>query len=187
MKLYKPVHHKPPSGLGYEGAADPWSSTLVHAPYEPSFITIPEFPDRRFWTWGIFALLEQVGEEVLAELRADGWEPWTDETRELFLFLESQFAQTLIVVEAQGGPQRYWARTADIQHAQRYPVLLTYQSGEEKYPHAVPPEMIILLLGGYFPGSSIIPNPPPASLPEFDWVPGMFSSNRLPPCNPRQH
>ena len=62
VKLYKPVHHKPPSGRGYEGA-DPWSSTPLHAPYEPSFITIPGFPGRRFWTWGIFALLEQVGEE----------------------------------------------------------------------------------------------------------------------------
>ncbi len=142
VKLYKPVQHKPPSGRGYEGA-DPWSSTPLHAPYEPSFITIPGFPGRRFWTWGIFALLEQVGKEVLAELWADGWEPWTDETRELFLLLESQFAQTLIVVEAQSGTQRYWARTADIQHAQRCPVLLTYQSGEEEYPHSVPPEMII--------------------------------------------
>ncbi len=141
MKLYKPLHHKPLSGRGYEGA-DPWSSTPTHAPYEPSFITVPEFPGQRFWTWGIFALLEQVGEEVLAELRAGGWEPWNDETKELFLLLESQFAQTLIVVEAQG-PQRYWARTADMQHAQRYPVLLTYRSGEEEYPHFVPPEMVI--------------------------------------------
>ena len=66
VKLYKPVHHKPPSGRGYEGA-DPWSSTPLHAPYEPSFITIPGFPGRRFWTWGIFALLEQVGEEVAAK------------------------------------------------------------------------------------------------------------------------
>src|SRR6266852_9714572 len=118
MKLYKPIHHKLPSGRGYKGA-DPWSSTPLHAPYEPSFITIPEFAGRRFWTWGIFALLEQVGEEVLAELRADGWEPWNDGTRELFLLLENQFAQTLIVVEAQGA-HHYWARTADIQHAQRY-------------------------------------------------------------------
>ena len=46
VKLYKPVHHKPPSGRGYEGA-DPWSSTPLHAPYEPSFITIPGFPGRR--------------------------------------------------------------------------------------------------------------------------------------------
>ena len=36
VKLYKPVHHKPPSGRGYEGA-DPWSSTPLHAPYEPSW------------------------------------------------------------------------------------------------------------------------------------------------------
>src|SRR5258707_12628543 len=90
MKLYKPLHHKPLSGRGYE-EADPWSSTPMHAPYEPSFITVPEFPGQRFWTWGIFALLEQVGEEVLAELRAGGWEPWNDETKELFLLLESQF------------------------------------------------------------------------------------------------
>jgi hypothetical protein len=141
VKLYKPVHHRPPSGRGYEGAG-PWSLTPLHAPYEPSFITIPEFPSRRFWTWGIFTLLEQVGEEVLAELQAGDWEPWNDETRELFLLLESQFGQTLIVVEAQD-TQRCWARTADIQHAQRYPVLLTYQSGEEEYPHSVPPEMVI--------------------------------------------
>jgi len=141
MKLYKPGSHVPPSGRGYIGA-DPWITTPLHAPYEPSFITSPEFPGRRFWTWGIFALLEQVGEDVLAELRAEGWEPWNDETREFFLLLESQFAQTLIVVEARG-PQHYWATTADIQHAQRYPVLLTYQSGEEEYPHFVPPEMVI--------------------------------------------
>jgi len=141
MKLYKPRRHIPSSGRGYEGA-DPWSSTPLHSPYEPSFITSSDFPGQRFWTWGIFALLEQVSEEVLTELREDGWEPWNDETRELFLLLESQFAQTLIVVEAQG-PQRYWARTADIQHVQSYPVLLTYQSGEEEYPHSVPPEMVM--------------------------------------------
>src|SRR5690348_16659848 len=142
VKLYQPGQHKPPSGRGYPGA-DPWSTVPLHAPYEPSFITIPEFPGQRYWTWGVFALLEQVGEEVLAELRAEGWEPWTDETRELFLLLESQFAQTLIVVEAPSAVQRYWARTTDIRHAQRHPVLLTYQSGEEEYRHSVPPEMII--------------------------------------------
>lgn len=141
LKLYKPLHHKPPSGPGYEGA-NPWSSTPLHAPYEPNFITIPEFPGQRFWTWGIFALLKGVGEEVLTELRADGWEPLTDETKELFLLLESHLAQTLIVVEVQDR-QQYWARTADIQHARLYPVLLTYQSREEEYPHSVPPEMII--------------------------------------------
>ncbi len=153
MNLYKPIHHKPPSGRGYEGA-DSWSSTPLHAPYEPSFITIPELPGQRFWTWGIFALLEQVGEEVLAELRAEGWEPWNDETRRFFLLLESHFAQTLIVVEVQGS-QRYWARTADVQHAQLYPVLLTYQSGEEEYPHSVPPEMVIGACALVSNGSSI--------------------------------
>ncbi len=141
MRLYKPKRHKPPSGRGYEGAK-PWSSTPLHAPYEQSFITIEEFPGQRFWTWGMFALLEHVGEDVLNELQDDGWEPWNDENREFFLLLENQFAQTLIVLEAQG-LQRYWARTSDLQHAQRYPVLLTYQSEEVDYPHMVPPEMVM--------------------------------------------
>ncbi len=140
MRLYKPKRHKPPSGRGYEGAK-PWSSTPLHAPYEQSFITIEEFPGQRFWTWGMFALLEHVGEDVLNELQDDGWEPWNDENREFFLLLENQFAQTLIVLETQG-LQRYWARTSDLRHAQRYPVLLTYQSEEMDYPHMIPPEMV---------------------------------------------
>ncbi len=153
VKLYTPKRHKPPSGSGYEGA-NPWFFASLYAPYESSFITIPEFPEQRFWTWGIFALLDQVGEDVLAELTDDGWEPWSDDTRELFLLLESQFAQTLIVTEAQSGAQRYWARTADIQHVQQYPVLLSYQSGEEDYPQTVPPEMVVGMCALVGEGSS---------------------------------
>src|SRR5579863_6016870 len=89
LRLYQPGRHKPPSGRGYEGGS-PWSSTPLHAPYEQSFITVENFPGQRFWTWGMFALLEKVGEDVLNELRADSWEPWNNENRELFLFLENQ-------------------------------------------------------------------------------------------------
>src|SRR5436309_1209823 len=41
MKLYKPTHHKPPFGRGYEGAT-PWGFTPANAPYEQSYITIDE-------------------------------------------------------------------------------------------------------------------------------------------------
>ncbi len=141
MKLYKPQHHKPMSGKGYEGG-EPWSTTPSNSPYEQSYLNIEQFPGKRFWTFGLFASLEGVDDNVLAELRSDGWEPWNDATRELFLLLESQFAQTLIVQEYEYG-FRYWARSADISFAQRYPVLLTYQTEEEEYPRLLPPDMII--------------------------------------------
>jgi len=110
-KLYKPII-KPPSGRGYEGA-DPWNSTPHNSPYEPSFVTQPMFPGQRFWTWGMFSLLEGVGEDILMELRGDGWEPMNEKTKDYFLLLENQFAQTLIVVE-KSWHQGYWARTEDI-------------------------------------------------------------------------
>ena len=141
MKRYKPLHHKPPSGRGYEGA-DPWGFTPANSPYEQSYITLDDFPGRRFWTWGMFALLENVGEEIVTELREDGWEPRESATNDAFFLLENQFAQTLIVVE-HAGPTLYWARTEDIRHAQVYPVFLTYQTGEEEYPHFLPPDMVM--------------------------------------------
>jgi len=141
MKLYKPIRHTPPSGRGYEGA-DPWGFTPANAPYEQSFITLDDFPGKRFWTWGIFATLDRVGKEVIAELRDNGWEPREDATMTAFFLLENQFAQTLIVTE-QDPHIRNWARTEDIRHAQTYPVLLSHETGEEDYPHFLPPDMVI--------------------------------------------
>ncbi len=139
-KLYKPII-KPPSGRGYEGA-DPWDLTPRNSPYEPSFVTQPAFPGQRFWTWGIFALLEGVGEDILTELHDEGWEPMNEATKDNFLLLENQFAQTLIVVE-KSWQQRYWARTEDIRHAQQYPVFLTHQTGDEDTTYQIPPDMVI--------------------------------------------
>lgn len=141
MELYKPMQHKPTRGRGYEGG-DPWETTPANSPYEQSYFVIQQFPEKRFWTFGIFATLEVSSEEVLTELRTDGWEPWSEQTKEFFVFLESQFAQTLIVQEYAYG-FRYWARTPDLAFAQRYPVLLTHQTGTEDYPRLLPPGMII--------------------------------------------
>lgn len=108
-----------------------FSSDFVpyQSPYEPSFFPLDDFPGQRFCTWGIFEVVEDVDEEVLAGLRADGWEPMIDSTMELFFLLQLQLAQTLIVLEKYN--QRYWARTTDIQFAADYPVLLTYQVADE--------------------------------------------------------
>ncbi len=141
MKLYKPIRYKPPSGRGYEGAT-PWGFTPANAPYEQSYITLDDFPGKRYWTWGIFATLDRVSEEVIAELRGDGWEPRESATMTAFFLLENQFGQTLIVTE-HDGHVRNWAQAEDIRHAQTYPVFLTYETGEEDYPHFLPPDMVI--------------------------------------------
>ncbi len=112
-------------------AGSVFSSDFVpyQSPYEPSSISLDDFPGQRFCTWGIFEVVEDVDEAVLAGLRADGWEPMIDSTMELFSLLQLQLAQTLIVLEKYN--QRYWARTTDIQFAADYPVLLTYQVADE--------------------------------------------------------
>jgi hypothetical protein len=92
-----------------------------------SFFPLDDFPGQVFCTWGIFEVVEDADEEVLARLRADVWEPRNDSTRKLFFVL--QLAQTLIVSEKYH--HRYWARTADIQFAADYPVPLTYQTANE--------------------------------------------------------
>jgi hypothetical protein len=141
MKLYKPVHHKPAHGRGFEGA-ESWSSTPWNSPYEQSYLSMEQFPGQRFWTWGMFATLEGVSEELLQELHTEGWEPWNEKTKPFFQILESHFAQTLIVNEYDYG-FRYWAQATSIAFAQQHPVLLTYQTGEEDYPHLIPPNMVV--------------------------------------------
>ncbi|MFL5587649.1 MAG: hypothetical protein ACJ8DI_08340 [Ktedonobacteraceae bacterium] len=141
MKLYKPTRHKPPFGRGYEGAT-PWGFTPANAPYEQSYITFDDLPGKRYWTWGMFATLERVSQEVIAELRGDGWEPRETATVTAFFLLENQFGQTLIVSE-QSGHWSEWARAEDIRHAQAYPVFLTYETGVEDEPDFLPPDMVM--------------------------------------------
>jgi hypothetical protein len=114
-----------------------YSSDFVphQSPYEPSSFPLDNFPGQRFCTWGIFELVDDVDEEMLAGLRADGWEPMNESTREQFYLLEQQLGQTLIVLEKYS--HRYWARTSDIQFATDYPVLLTHQTADEN-PHDTP-------------------------------------------------
>jgi hypothetical protein len=132
MELYKPPRK----------AGSIFSSDFVpyQSPYEPSFFPLDDFPGRVFCTWGIFELLEDADEEVLARLRADGWEPWNDSTRKLFFVLQLQLAQTLIVTEKYRF--RYWARTVDIQFAADYPVLLTYQATDENPLDSLSPNRV---------------------------------------------
>src|SRR6266516_7103441 len=110
------------------------------SPYEPSFFHLDDFPGRMFCTWGIFEVVEDADEEVLAGLRADGWAPWNDSTRKLFFVLQLQLAQTLIVSEKYRF--KYWARTADIQFAADYPVLLTYQATDENPLDSLSPKRV---------------------------------------------
>ena len=123
-------------------AGSVFSSDFVpyQSPYEPSFFPLDDFPGRMFCTWGIFEVVEDADEEVLAGLRADGWEPWNDSTRKLFFVLQLQLAQTLIVSEKYRF--KYWARTADIQFAADYPVLLTYQATDENPLDSLSPKRV---------------------------------------------
>ncbi|MBA2397064.1 MAG: hypothetical protein H0V70_30450 [Ktedonobacteraceae bacterium] len=152
MKLYKPVRHKAASGRGYEGGDAPHATPLA-SPYEPGYLSIKQFPDKRFWIIGIFATLRGASEEVIEELRTDGWEPWSEQTKAVFSFLETHFAQTLIVEEYDYG-FRYWARTPALLFAQRYPVLLTHQTDEKEYAHLVPPDMVVGSAALIFEGDS---------------------------------
>jgi hypothetical protein len=111
------------------------------SPYEPSFFSLEEdFPGQKFCTWGIFEVVEDANDEVVAKLRADGWAPWDDTSRELFFVLQLQLAQTLIVLEKE--LPRYWTRTSDIQFAADYPVLLTYQTTDENPLDSLSPDRV---------------------------------------------
>ena len=96
--------------------------TPYQSPYEPSFFPLEgAFPGKKFCTWGIFELVQDVDYEAVAKLRADGWEPWNDTNRKLFSILQLQLAQILLVAGKEE-PPREWARSADIQFAADYPV-----------------------------------------------------------------
>jgi hypothetical protein len=116
--------------------------TPLNAPYEPSSIVVDHFPELRFWIFGIFMVIPKEHEAVIPELSGDGWEPWNDDTKDLFLLLESHLAQTLIVEERAHG-FRYWARTPDLHHTQRYPVLLAHQANKNEYTDTLPPNLTI--------------------------------------------
>jgi hypothetical protein len=131
MELYEPDHQ---------------FLTSWNAPYEPSYLTIEEFPGKRFWTWGLFTTLKG-SEELRSKLQAEGWEPWNEQTRPFFQILESHFAQTLLLKEDAYGVQ-YWTQTSSLTFAQHYPVLLscqtdTLQTDELDYPQVVSEDIII--------------------------------------------
>jgi hypothetical protein len=119
-------------------AGSEFSSDFVpyQSPYEPSFFPLDDFPGQKFCAWGIFELVEDADEEVLAKLRAEGWEPWNDSNRKLFSILQLQLVQILLV-SGKEEPPREWARTADIQFAADHPVLLTYQATGSMMAHVL--------------------------------------------------
>jgi len=128
MELYTP-----PRKLGLTGFV-PYQS-----PYEPSFFDLPEaFPGKNFCTWGIFEVVEDADDGLIDRLRAEGWEPWSDNW-EIFSFLQNQLAQTLIIQE-KGGLMRYWARSDEINFATSYPVLLTSRSTDKNPLDSLSPE-----------------------------------------------
>ncbi len=133
MELYKS-----PRKAGSVFASDfvPYQS-----PYEPSFFPLDDFPGQMFCSWGIFEVVEDADEEVLAKLRDEGWEPWNDTNRKLFSILQLQLAQILIV-SGKEEPPREWARTADIQFAADHPVLLTYQATDKNPLDSLSPNRV---------------------------------------------
>lgn len=119
MELYTPPRRPGPTGF-----------VPYQSPYEPSFFALPEaLPGENFCTWGIFEAVEGANDALLDALRAEGFEPWSDNW-EIFSYLQSQLAQTIIVQE-KGGLVRYWARSNDINFATSYPVYLSCRSADK--------------------------------------------------------
>jgi hypothetical protein len=123
-ELYKPKI-KPSRGMGYEGDGEKMIPT--HASYEFGYIPITSDPDHHYWTWGVWAALYKVGQDILDELAVDGWEPWRDETRPSFFYAHNQGSQILIIREASFKTQE-WVRKEDIHFAKRYPVALSHRA-----------------------------------------------------------
>ena len=123
-ELYKPKI-KPPKGMGYEGDGEKMIPS--RAPYEFGYIPITSDPDHHYWTWGVWASLYKVGQDILDELTADGWEPWSDETRPYFFYAHNQGSQILIVEEASFKTQE-WVRSEDIRFAKQCPVALAHRA-----------------------------------------------------------
>jgi hypothetical protein len=104
----------------------------IRGSLQPTLLNLElSFPGRLFWK---FALLEQytVGDTELAELREKGWEPIEDFLENpLVLRLTSQLC--LVLALTQQGTQRkamLWARSADLQQARQFPVVLTCSPSE---------------------------------------------------------
>src|SRR5437667_2236207 len=104
----------------------------IRGSLQPTLLNLElSFPGRLFWK---FSLLEQytVGDTELAELRANGWEQIDDFLENpLVLRLTSQLC--LVLALTQQGTQKkvmLWSRSADLQHAKQFPVVLTYSTSE---------------------------------------------------------
>ncbi|HEY1349876.1 MAG TPA: hypothetical protein VGF67_09650 [Ktedonobacteraceae bacterium] len=124
-ELYKPKI-KPATGIGYEG--DSWKNAVpASSPYEFGYIPLSSDPGHFFWTWGVFAVLYKVGPDIIHELKADGWEAWSDETIPSFFHLHNQGSQVLIVQEETFLTQD-WARKEDLHFARRCPVALAHRA-----------------------------------------------------------
>jgi len=124
--------YKPTIRLLNEG--DGWSKkdwTPAYAPYECGYTPLTNDPVHRYWTWGVWATLSHVGHEILDELIADGWEPWSEETRPYFFSARNQGAHILRVEEASFKTQE-WVRTEDIHFARRYPVALAHRAARSE-------------------------------------------------------
>ncbi len=100
----------------------------IRAMMQPTLLDLEQyFPGRRFWK---FALLEPyvVGSSELKELQEKGWQEIEEyEQNPIVLTLTSQLSLVLALTTERGGKKKVmlWARSIDLQHAKRFPVVLT--------------------------------------------------------------
>src|SRR5512135_191969 len=100
----------------------------IRAMMQPTLLDLEQyFPGRRFWK---FALLEPyvVGSSELKELQEKAWQEIEEyEQNPIVLTLTSQLSRVLALTTERGGKKKVmlWARSIDLQHAKRFPVVLT--------------------------------------------------------------
>ncbi len=90
---------------------------------EPYMFRRPEYPDSLFWTTVISC---PGSTDQVAGLSATGWENVEHYSPEIRLCASSQLACSFLLSHA-NGPE-VWAPGDDLQYAQRYPVLLSFQT-----------------------------------------------------------
>jgi hypothetical protein len=96
----------------------------------PTLLDLERYlPGRIIWKQ---ALIEQYASSIInppkwIELSQKGWEP-IDYLKDGDLFMRLTSQLSLVLVFTRKGLPEAWARTCDIQHAQRYPITLVYES-----------------------------------------------------------
>jgi hypothetical protein len=128
----------------YDGLEASFLSPFHSSP-EATYIYLErESPNVYYWYWANVDDYIAIGEDELAELRRHGWEVIDPAEWRTHMVLNSQLAQTILISLRGTTTGIFLAKAASIEHARRYPVVLTFAARSDGRPQSVAPSDMVV-------------------------------------------